>query len=308
MLRPKPVNGYEAVTRSRRSREKTSLSAPPKLSVAVSDERAVSSEEAKPSFAKDVPTLKRGHAFSYAALFAFTLVLYARPSEFYPSAITNSLALIAGLITLALFAPTQLALEGNITAPLLEVKLALLFGLLGLASIPLAISPSEAWQEFSGTFIRGIVMFVVIVNVVRTEKRLSGLLYLALAVSAWLSVGAINDYRLGLLTVEGYRVAGRGSGIFGNSNDMALFLVTMAPIAIAFLVSTRNLIVKLIFGATSLLIIAAIVVTYSRGGFVGLVVALGFLAWRLGNQRRMELLIGGSVFVLAFLLLAPGGY
>ena len=265
--------------------------------------------DAEGAFEKSAATeLKRGHAFSYACLFAFTLVLYARPSEFYPSAITASLALIVGLVTLGFFVPTQLALEGNITAPVREVKLVLLFALLGLASIPLAINRSEAWQEFSGTFIRCIVIFVVIVNVVRTEKRLNGLLYLALGVSVWLSIGAINDYRLGLLTVEGYRVAGRGSGIFGNSNDMALFLVTMVPIAIALLLRTQNFASKTVLALTALLMMAAIVVTYSRGGFIGLLVALGFLAWRLGNQRRMEILLAGSLLVVGFLVLAPGGY
>lgn len=308
MLRKKPVTGYEALTRSRRSRETEVVRSAPLLSLVVAKEGAQPRETAKTSFVKDVRRLERGHAFSYAALFAFTLVLYARPSEFYPSAVTNSMALVLALMTLGFFVPTQLALEGNITAPVLEVKLALLFGLLGIASVPLAINPSEAWQEFSGTFIRCIVIFVVIVNVARTEKRLKGLLYLALGVSVWLSAGAINDYRLGLLTVEGYRVAGRGSGIFGNSNDMALFLVTMVPIAITLSLTTRNAIAKLMFGAISVLMFGAIVVTYSRGGFIGVVVALGFLAWRLGNQRRLEILGAGFVLMLGFLLFAPGGY
>src|ERR1051325_4896832 len=42
--------------------------------------------------------LKRGHVLSFAALFLFTVVLYARPAEFYPSTITNSLALIVGVV------------------------------------------------------------------------------------------------------------------------------------------------------------------------------------------------------------------
>lgn len=309
MLKSKTVGSYEAVSRPRRNRGKEAPSSVAEFPRAVRNDSSVRTPVESAIFEKSASThLKRGHAFSYAALFAFTLVLYARPSEFYPSAITNSLALVIALVTLALFVPTQLSLDGNVTAPLREVKLVLLFALLGFASIPLAINPSEAWQEFSGTFIRCIVIFVVIVNVVRTEKRLIGLFYLALGAGVWLSIGAINDYRLGLLTVEGYRVAGRGGGIFGNSNDMALFLVTLVPIAIAMLLRARNVALKTIFAFTTLLMIAAIVVTYSRGGFIGLVVVLGFLAWRLGNQRRLEILGAGVVLVLGFLLLAPGGY
>ncbi len=249
--------------------------------------------------------LKRGHVFSYAALVLFTAVLYARPAEFYPSALTTSIALVIGITTLAVFVPSQLFLEGNPTARPREVTLVLLFCLAGLLSIPLAIDPAQAWKEFSDTFIRCIVIFIVMVNVVRTEARLKGLLLLALITGIWLSLGAINDYRLGLMTVEGYRAGGRGGGIFGNSNDMALFLVIIVPIAIALMIGSRSLARKFFFGGCAFLLVAGIVLTYSRGGFIGLLAALGFFAWKAGRQRRTEVLIGGFVMVAIFLALVP---
>ena len=96
------------------------------------------------------------------------MILYARPAEFYPSPLTASIALIAGIATLGLFLPTQLSLEGTLTARPREVNLVLLFCLTGLLSIPFAINREEAWAEFSGTFIRCIIIFIVMVNVVRT--------------------------------------------------------------------------------------------------------------------------------------------
>lgn len=250
--------------------------------------------------------LKRGHVFSYAALFLFTIVLYARPAEIYPSGLTASMALVVGVLTLSVFIPSQFVLEGSLTARPREVILALLFCLAGLLSIPLAIDPAQAWHEFSDTFIRCIVIFVVLVNVVRTEKRLNGLLLLALTTGVWLSLGAINDYRLGLMTVEGYRAGGRGGGIFGNSNDMALFLVTIVPIAIALLLSSRGLARKFLFGGCAILMVAGIVLTYSRGGFIGLLVALGFFAWKAGRRHRVEIVVVGLLMVTAFLALVPG--
>jgi len=249
--------------------------------------------------------LKRGHVFSFAALWLFTLLLYARPGEFYPSALTASIALIVGVITLVLFVPTQMALGGTLTAPLREVNLVLLFGLAGLLSIPLAISPADAWHEFSGTFIRCIVIFIVMVNVVRTQARLKALLFLALCVSIWLSLGAINDYRLGLMTVEGYRVSGRGEGLFGNPNDMALHLVTIIPIAMALCFATGRPIRRVFYGGAALLMLAAVVLTFSRGGFIGLLVASAFLAWKMGHRHRLTIVIVGLILLLLFLALAP---
>jgi O-antigen ligase len=255
-----------------------------------------------------VPTLKRGHKLSYLALFTFTLVLYARPSDFYSSPIIASMALGVGLITLAFFLPSQLALEGSFTARPREVNLVLIFGLTGLLSIPLAIDPTPAWQEFSGTFIRCIVIFVVMINVVRTEARLKALLLLATVTGVCLSFGAINDYRLGLMTVEGYRAGGRGGGIFGNSNDMALFLVTTVPITIALLLHSKNLALKILGAACTFMMIVATVLTYSRGAFLGLVISLAFMFWRISPNRRFEMLLVGVLLVAGVLVIAPGGY
>jgi O-antigen ligase len=252
--------------------------------------------------------LGRGHALTYAALFLFTIILYARPAEFYPSPLTASIALIVGLVTLAFYFPTQLALEGTLSARPREVNLILLFCLTGLLSIPLAINPSLAWAEFSGTFFRCIVIFIVMVNAVRTERRLKGLLLLAIVVSCFLSLGALNDYRLGLLTVEGYRVGGVGKGIFGNSNDMAFHLITIMPIAIALTLAARGIVRKLLLAMSVVLMMGAVVVTYSRGAFLGGLVALGFLGWNFGRRNRLTFFVAGVVVILIFLALAPGNY
>ena len=252
--------------------------------------------------------LKRGHAFTYGALVLFTIVLYARPAEFYPSPLTAKIALIVGLATLAFFIPTQLSLEGTLTARPAEVNLILLFSLTALLSIPLAINRFSAWQEFSGTFIRCVVMFIVIVNAVRTKARLKGLLFIALASGVWLSAEAINDFRLGLATIDGYRSGGRGSGIFGNSTDMALHVVTLFPIAVALLFAARSLPRKLLFGACAGLMLAAIVLSYSRGAFLGLIVVLIFLVMKLGRRHRAGISLAILGLAVAGFLLAPGNY
>jgi O-antigen ligase len=267
-----------------------------------------SSKSAPSNVAKSKWTLKPGHAFSYAGLVLFTIVLYARPAEFYPSPLTASIALIVALVTLGFFLPTQLSLEGNLTARPPEVNLVLLFCLTGLLSVPLAINPPIAWFEFSGTFIRCVVMFIVIVNVVRTKARLKGILLIALAAGLWLSVAAINQYREGLMIVAGYRASGKGSGIFGNTNDMALHVVTMFPIAIALLFGSKGVARKIFYAACATLLLGGIVLSYSRGAFLGLFVALIFMAMKLGARHRLALVMAIVTLGAAALLLAPDQY
>ena len=312
MIRSHQKQDYETVSRSRKPRA-TEFSAVQNrfASKSLASERAavIQGEQAIGPDPLDAATfLKPGHVFSYAALFVFTIVLYARPAEFYPSPITNSLALIVGIVTLACFIATQISLEGKLTARPSEVNLVLLFMLMALLSIPLAIDPAAAWHEFSGAFIRCVVIFVVMVNVVRTPFRLKSLVLMTIVVSIWLSIGALNDYRLGLTTVEGYRVSGRGDGIFGNPNDMALHLVTVIPLTIALFFVTRRFISQIVYVVSALVMISAVILTFSRGGFLGLLVASAFLAYKLGYRRRLTIAVAGVVVLLTLLVLAPGNY
>src|SRR5438132_8613550 len=150
MLKRRPRSDYEAVTRTRR--QPASGTSAAVRGMASSHNYLTHDDEAMPPgnlFSTQKPTatfLKPAHKLSFAALFLFTVVLYARPSEFYPSPVTASIALIIGVITLGIFAVSQLSLERTLTTPVREVKLVLLFALTGLPSIPIAMNPSVAWH------------------------------------------------------------------------------------------------------------------------------------------------------------------
>lgn len=253
--------------------------------------------------------LKRGHALSYAGLFLFTFVLYFRPYELFPSlSFLSTSAFWIALCTLIIYVPSQLAVEGNLTVWTREIKLVLLLCLFGLLSIPLADNPAEAWETFNDSFIKAVVMFIVIVNVVRTRRRLQGLIFLSLAVSYVLCVNALNDYRLGNLTIEGYRVKGLIGNLFDNPNDLALHLVTVTPIAFVLMLNARSVLLKMFYGACALLTVAGNVVTYSRAGFLGLMAIVGVMAWKLGRRNRLAVAAAALFFVVGFMALAPGNY
>lgn len=255
------------------------------------------------SLAKRWPTLKRAHAVSFAGLLLFTAVTYFRPYELIPAlAGFRSMAYWLAVATLLVFIPTQLSAEGTLTARPRELNLAFLLLLAGLLSVPFAGDPAEAWPSFLD-FAKVIAMFAVMINVVRTERRLRAMLWLALLVAIVLSVNALNDYRMGNLDAHGERVIGvLRSGLFENPNDMALHLVTMIPLAVGLLFVARSLPRKVLYGICAFLMVAAMVVTFSRGGFLGLVAASFVLVWKLGRRNRFVLvslfLVAGAIFFM----------
>lgn len=252
--------------------------------------------------------LRRGHTLTFAAVLLFTILLYLRPADLWPSPFTSSIAFVVGTATLIIFLFTQPSLEGNLTARPREVNLLLVFCLLALLSMPLAVEPGTAWETFSGVFIRCALIFVVMVNAVRTTARLRWLLWVAICAGLAVSFKAVNDYRLGNLTVEGYRVGGVGEGLFGNPNEVALFLVTLIPVTIALALGARSLMRKSAYAVVTLLMLAAIVVTFSRGGFLGLAAALGLLAWKMGRRNRLVILVVALACGTLLLALAPSSY
>lgn len=257
---------------------------------------------------------RRGHTISFALLFIFSIILYYRPYEMIPALRSlTQMAFYEGLVLLVVYAITQLSLEGNLTARPREINLVLLLILAALLSMPLAVSLPDAWEKFTGMLLKTVLIFIVIVNVVRTELRLRMLLLLVLVVSIYLSINAINDYRMGVFgtgAVESHdaRIAGSIKGIFENSNDLAMHMVSMIPIAVALGLGSRNVLKKLVYlGATGLMV-GAVVVTFSRGGFIGLVAASLLLVRRLGKKNRVATTGAMAFAVIMFLALAPGAF
>lgn len=249
----------------------------------------------------------RGHAASFVGLFLFTLVLCFRPYEF-SSALSwmSSSAFWIAVVTLVVFVVTQLGLEGNLTARPREINLVLVLLLTALLSIPGAYNPRESWDAFV-EFLKVVLIFIVMVNVVRSGMRLRLLLWVAVAVSIVLSVGALSNYRSGTYALVEGRAGGVIGGMFGNPNYMALQLVTIIPIVAALLLAAKGGVKKLIYGACLILMVGGCVVTFSRGGLIGLFATAAVLTWKIGRSQRVAGLIAVVLMVVASIALLLGG-
>ena len=251
---------------------------------------------------------KRGHSLSFAGILLFTFLVYFRPYELFPSlAWLSKSAFVVALLTVVVFIPTQLSLENRITAMPREVKLMCALLVTGVLSIPLALDPARAFESFIEYF-KVIAIFIVMVNVVRSDKRLHLLILLVLFVSCVLSFSALYDYARGNLALEGRRIAGLIGGLFSNPNDLALHLVTMIPLSFAFMLASRGLARKAIYVGCCLLLTAGLVATFSRGGFLGFVCVAGFLVWKLARRNRVLFGALALAVVLITIAVAPRAY
>lgn len=273
--------------------------------VAPSRQEPITLQHDRPASTRAQWALKRGHGVSFVGLFLFTVVLYFRPYELFPVlSWTRTAAFWIAVVTIAFFIPTQLGLENQISTRPRELKLLFFLVIAALLSVIFASDPALSWNRFT-EYLKVVLMFVVMINVVRTKARLKGLLILCLIASIFFSVAAINDYRLGNLVSGGVRVQGIVGGMFQNPNDLALHLVTMVPLAAALFLSTRNPFTKLLYAGTAITLIAGTVVTFSRAGFLGLAVTVAVFFAKV--TRGSKVVIVGVILVLALAFVALAG-
>jgi putative inorganic carbon (HCO3(-)) transporter len=299
----------------------TAATAPPRVGPSQAEIEKQDEESAKPrgealsqaavaGKAKPAPSiLKRGHILSYTGLFLYTVAVFFRPYEWSESLRWSiNISFWFAIFTLCVFVPVQLSLDNRLSVRTKEVNLLLLLVVLALFSMLFSIDPRESWTYFSDIFIKLAIMFIVMVNVVRTQARLKGLLFLSLLAGCFSSVGAIGDFRAGNYTVEGYRVMGNIGvhGLFGNPDDMALHLVMMIPIALGLMFGTRNILHRMLFGGAALLMLVGTVFSFSRGCFLGLLAVAAVLGWKLGRRNRVVVFVLLAVAVVGLFALAPG--
>ncbi|HEV7701296.1 MAG TPA: O-antigen ligase family protein [Pyrinomonadaceae bacterium] len=260
--------------------------------------------------ARDRWLVRNGHLITYVGLYLFSVLVLFRPYEILPGmGFLAFTAFYVGAATMLIFFPSQLATEGNLTMLSTEVKAVLALAAIALLTVPIAKDPGLAWEIFNDPFIKAVAIFVVLVNVVRTRKRLMSMMWLSFGIGIYLSVCAVQLYMEGKFAVEQYRVqVSNINGIFGNPNEMALHFVMMTPITLALGIASRYKVMKVVYFAATGLFIAANMVTYSRGGFLGLLGVAAVLAWKLGRRHKVHTVIGSLLIGGVTILAAPGNY
>jgi len=96
-------------------------------------------------------------------------------------------------------------------------------------------------------------------------------------------------------------------GMFENPNDLATALDLLLPFAVLLTLISRGLARLFYLGCAAVLTIG-ILVTLSRGGFLGLIASSGVLLWKLGRGRRLKTTLGAALICGILLAVLPGGY
>ena len=152
------------------------------------------------------------------------------------------------------------------------LRWAVVFLLWALVTALFAANPDTAWPAFIER-LKALVIFFVVVNTVRTPQQLRFYILLILvAFVLWPARGTLKNY------VSGYTMFGRAiwNKMYKNSNDLGNITLLMLGLALAIAtVKTQSAYVRRAAAALVPLTLLIILLTQSRGAFLGLLVAFG---------------------------------
>jgi putative inorganic carbon (hco3(-)) transporter len=248
---------------------------------------------------------------AFGGLFLFTMMLYIRPNDLVPGAFeTFQIVKIVAIFTILAYLGSQLSRGKGLTIWPLEMKMLAVIVLLALAFTPLAVSPQTSIDTLSDSFFKVVTIFVLMLNLIDTRARLRSFMKLLICCGIFVATSAVLNYFRGATGVnqsgELVRIAGYGT-FFSNPNELAMAVNLIMPFAVVFGLTSRG-IKRLGFFLIAALLAFAVVVSFSRGGFLGLVAIGGVLLWKAGRGKRLVTLCAGVVIAGAFVVSMPSGY
>lgn len=139
-----------------------------------------------------------------------------------------------------------------------------------------------------------IGFLIVIVNNIENKKQLNSILTLFVFTAVLVAVYGLYQYKVGIKLDRAWvdvsinpDINTRVFSVFGNPNILAEYLIMSIPISISLFWSTKKLLKKLIFLVSSLILIGTLILTFSRGGWLGF--AFGLLIFVVLVEKRLLL-------------------
>lgn len=261
---------------------------------------AAIARENQPTFA--TVTYNEPRDWGYAGLLAFTAVLMTRPQDTLPFLDPFHLAELCAIVGIGPMVLHRFASRQPVFRVTPETVGLIALGAAILISVPFSVWPGGAFGLFTDSYLKLLVVFVLMMNTLTTPRRIDQITWLIVLCCGFIAARSVFDYARGVNLVEGNRLAGPVGGIFGNPNDLAMNMVTFLPAAAVYALSTRYpMSRRLLAAGAAAVMLATVVFTKSRGGFLGLAVVLLTLVL-LGRKVRRGF---GSIAVVAVLCATP---
>lgn len=250
----------------------------------------------------------RNVGFAFWALMGFTFILLLAPQERFPVLAPLRIAMMAALLAIAAHVFNRLSRGLPIIAFPAPTKILLVLVGWALITAPFSYWPGGSVTFLVENFAKTVIVFILLANVVNSRGKLQLICWGLVLMSVPLAMTTIQNFMSGVSLQTGDRVAGYSAGLTANPNDMALMLNLILPLCIALLLASSRAGMRLLLASIACLLTIAIVATFSRGGFLTLMVTGLTYFWLYRNRAERVWIPVIVVLGLMALPIVPSGY
>lgn len=211
------------------------------------------------------------YGWDYLWMVAFTALLFFRPQDQVPGLEVLHLAELTAIAGLAAMAVRRLNAGQTIAKINTEVIGVIALGAIIVLTIPFSTWPGGSTKVFSDVYVKIILIFALMISTISSPRRIKQMTWVMIVASAYIAGRAVFDYVRGVNLIEGDRVRGAVGGMFQNPNDLALNLVTFLAPTMFIIIQDRKMWRRAAAALFAVVMVAAIVCTKSRSGFLGLI-------------------------------------
>jgi len=194
------------------------------------------------------------------------------------------------VIVLAIVKKTKFTLKTPLTTPFL------LFLIWSAAGIFFTANQSNTIHDILKHYIKYLIVFFMLVNFYQTERQFRILVWIMVLSTALFSIGGMVFF----YGIEGHPLSDRFGFKEMSINYLGFVIIPGIILIFGLMISARAWLEKILFSLSLLWTVLSILLTQTRGTFIGLVLAVSIAMY----GRWKNLLLAGCI-LLGFLVLSP---
>ena len=273
-----------------------------------SQARHIPARPAPPIQALDTQ-VEKGTKFAFQCFLCFGLIVFVAPQNFVPGLAEIGIGKI--IMLLALFSYAKFAYsQGRLSfAEGSELKILAWFLLLSLISVSFSRWPGGSLQFFMDFALKAGVVCFLAANLLTSGERTRQLCWTFVLFAAVNAFIGLQNWRTGnMIGGVTNRIEGGFAPLAANPNDLGLLLDMCIPLAWYAYRTAKTTATRYMALLTIIASAVTVVITFSRGAFLGLLAVAGLFAWKRAKGKRVQTFLLIAVLLPVLLAVLPAGY
>ena len=235
------------------------------------------------------------------AMMTFTFILFIAPQLHFPALAPFRIALLTAIVAITTYLFDRVTRGQPIIMRTREMWITAGLIAWAILTVPFSNWPGESVSFLLDVYFKTLAIFWLLSHTVNTLPRLRLVVWALTLMTVPTAVTALDNFISGTFTSDSTqgvdRIVGYDAPLTGNPNGLALTLNLILPLSVALFLIARRTLVRAGLLAVIALDVIAVVVTFSRTGFLTLATTFAMYLWKL--RKRPE---GG--WAVAALLIA----